>query len=522
MPPENQDSSSIARSAAIVSIGNVLSRIMGLARGIVVSDLFGAQAAILAYNAADIVPRRFFELLIGGMITSALVPTLSEYAADPDRREFSKIASLLFTLSVLTLGLVILVSELGAPLITRFLVSGFDAPLQSETTHLLRITLLGMLFLGLSGLATALCQALRRFALPAFTTVVFNIGVVVAALLWGRQWGVSSLAAGLVLGALAQFVLQLPALRDVCFRPVLDLRHPALRRILRLYLPIVAGMIPNELGIVLDRNLASGVGNSLAIMDYATQLRQFPLGLVSMAISTAILPTLARQTIQEQTHGRSDIFRETLTSGLRLVLVLTLPAAVALFILAEPIVALIFEHGNFTAQDTLQTALALRHYLFGMVFAAIDQPLVFAFYARGNTLVPALVGVAGVGLYALTAIPAVRPWGMVGLILANNVQLAGHMLLMLVLFWKKVGPLHTFGIGTTTIKAFVASAAMGAAIYGVRQASALFAIGGRLGWALTVGACAVVGFAVYLAAAALLRMQELGTLVRALRGRRRG
>lgn len=487
---------------------------MGLIRGMAISDLFGAQTAILAYNAADIVPRRFYELLIGGMITSALVPTLSEYATQEHRKEFSNIASLLFTLSILTLGLVILVSELAAPFITHVLVSGFDTPLQIETTRLLRITLLGMMFLSLSGLATALCQALQRFALPAFTTVVFNAGVVLAALLWGRRWGVSSLAVGLVIGALSQFVLQLPALRGIRFRPAFDVRHPALRHILRLYLPVVVGMIPNELGILLDRNLASGIGNSLAIMDYATQLRQFPLGLVSMAVSTAILPTLARQTVYEQAQGHSTTFRETLAGGLRLVLVLTLPAAVGLFILAEPLIALVFEHGNFTAQDTLQTAIALRYYLVGMIFAAIDQPLVFAFYARKNTFIPALVGVVGVVLYALTALPTVNSLGMVGLILANNVQLAGHTLLMLVLFWRMVGPLHPFGIGTTTIKALIASAVMGAAIYGTKLATALLATKGRLEWATTVGLCGVVGIAAYFGSCMLLRMQELDILYR--------
>lgn len=503
---------SIARSAAIISIGNVLSRIMGLVRGMVISDLFGAQAAILAYNAADIVPRRFYELLIGGMITSALVPILSEHAAKNDRKTFSNISSLLFTWSVIALGTIIVVSELIAPWITRVLVSGFDPVLQRETTRLLRITLLSALFLGLSGLATALCHALQRFVLPAFTTVVFNIGVVLAALLLSRRWGASSLAIGLVVGALAQFVLQLPALRDLRFRPVFDLRHPVLGQIFRLYLPVLVGMIPNELGILLDRNLASGVGNSLAIMDYATQLRQFPLGLVSMAISTAILPALARQASQNRA------FRETLAYGLRLVLVLTLPAAVGLLILAEPIVALLFEHGNFTAQDTLQTALALRHYLVGMIFAAVDQPLVFAFYARKNTLIPAAVGVAGVILYALVAIPAVRPLKMVGLILANNVQLAGHALLMLILFWKQVGPLSNLGIGSTTIKVSFASTVMGVAIYAIGLATAQLGLRGRPAWALEVLVCGVLGVAVYVGCCALLRVSELDVLRRFVRG----
>ena len=512
----------IVRSAAIVSIGNVMSRVMGLAREMVISYLFGASSAVDAYTAASIVPLRLYELLVGGMISSALVPTLSEYAPEERRKELWHVASLLFTLAALVLGGTILLLELAAPLVTRVLVGGFDVTLQGETTRLLRIALLGVFFLGLSGMATSLCQSLQRFALPAFTAVVFNASIVIVALLFGRRWGVRSLAVGLVVGAGCQFVLQWPALRGLRFRPALDLTHPVLRRILRLYAPVILGMGATEVGILVDRNLASQLGEAtMSFMRFATTLIQFPLGLVSIAVATAILPTLARKAIQESKDGSLDgstssDFRATLASGLRLVLVLTLPAAAGLLVLARPVVVLLFQHGAFDASDAAQTALALRLYLIGLVFAAIDQPLVFAFYARKDTLTPALVGVLGVLFYLVVALPTFRVLGMSGLILANGAQLAGHAAVMIWLFQRKVGTLSGHGLAQTLLKSALASTLMGTAVYGTVWAiEDILLAKGRVGSALVVVGGGIIGVGTYLGLCALLRIREI-ELARAL------
>ncbi|HUT21167.1 MAG TPA: lipid II flippase MurJ, partial [Anaerolineae bacterium] len=283
----------IVRAAAIVSLGDVLSRAMGLARETVIAGVFGAVGAVSAFKAAQQVPLQLYEMLIGGMVTSALVPTLSAYAARDRDDELWHVASLLFTLGGVVLGALVLLIELGTPLLTPALVR-FDPPLQALTARLLRIVTVSVFFLGLSGIATALCQALQRFALPAFAAVAVNASIVLFALLLGPRWkDVRVLALGWGVGAALQLLIQLPALRDMRFRPTLDLRHPALRRILALYLPVVLSLVVATLGVLADRNLASRVGEqAITWMSFATTLRQFPLGLVSMAVATAILPTL--------------------------------------------------------------------------------------------------------------------------------------------------------------------------------------------------------------------------------------
>ena len=514
----------IAGAAGIIALGNVLSRIMGLARDVVTAHLFGASGLVSAYGVASRVPTYLYDLLVGGMVSSALVPVFSEHAPPERREELWRIASLMLTLTVVVLTAVTLILEASAPWLAWLLAGGWDADLLAATADLLRLTLPAVIFLGLSGIITGLLYALKRFTYPAFTMVVFNTSIVVCGLAFAQRWDIASLAVGLVVGAALQVILQLPGLRDMRFRPRLDLRDPALQRIVRLYLPIVLGLVVSQVGIVIDRNLASRTGEeSIAWMNYATTLIQFPLGLVSVAIATAILPTLSQQAAANR-ESVAD-FNSTLALGLRLVLVLIVPATVGLFVLANPVVALLFQRGEFGARDTAMTALALRYYLLGLAFAAVDQPLVFAFYARKDTLTPALVGVVGVGFYLAVALALIRPLGMAGLILANGAQLSGHAIVMLILFWRQVGSLRGQGLRVTLFKTSVASAVMaGATLLILRGLSGVTNNQTLVGRLILVGGAGSAGLLVYLGLCILLQIREIGLLfgvvVRRLRGGR--
>jgi putative peptidoglycan lipid II flippase len=512
----------IAGAATVIALGNVASRVLGLARETVIADLFGATGLVSAFDVASRVPRMLFDLLIDGLVSSALVPVFSKLA-ERDRAELWRVASIMLSLATLAMSAGALMLELFAPQVAWLMSGGFDADLLADTARLMRITTPAVVFLSLSGITTGLLYALKRFTLPAFTATVFNASIVVTALvLTGLLgWGIESLALGLLLGSAMQVALQLPGLRGARLRFSLDWDHPVLRRIARLYAPVVLGLIVSQVGIIIDRNLASRTGEqSIAWMRYATTLVQFPLGLVSVAVSMAILPTLSRLASASQ-HATLDEFMDTLAAGLKMVLVLILPAVAGLFALAEPAVALVFQHGDFTALDTQRTALALRLYLLGTTFAAVDLPLVFAFYARQNTLTPALVGVLGVGLYLAAALAptSFRELRMTDLVLANSVQLTGHALVMLWLTGR-VGSLRGRRLGRTVLKALAASLVMGGVAFASARWLATFFSGqSLLSEAAVVGGAGLMGLAVYGGLVTLLRVEEAGTLVTMLRRR---
>jgi putative peptidoglycan lipid II flippase len=518
--PSESSTKGIARAASVIAVGNITSRVLGLARETVKSHLFGATWHVDAFQVSSIVPLQLYDLLIGGMISSALVPVFSEYAAPERREELERLAGTLFTLAAITLAVLVLVAEGAAPLIAWLLGSGFDAPTLALAADLLRITLPAVMFLSLSGLLTGLLYALKRFTLPAFTSAVFNASVVAAAILLGSRFGVTSMALGILAGGIFQIALQAPGLRGIRLRLALDWHHPALKRVAQLYVPVAASLIISQVAVYLSINLASHAGEgSLAWMNYATTLIQFPLGLVAAAISMAILPTLSRQSESDSIH----LFLATLAHGLKLVLILMIPATVGLFVLAHPIVALVFQHGEFTPQDTIATAQLLRFYLLGLVFMAIDQPLIFAFYARKDTLTPALVGLVCIGIYLAAAlVPTLfRPLHVSDLALANAIQWTSHALIMLWLLRRRLGGLSGYGVRALIFKAVAASAAMGtvAALiaWALTPATRLSHTGGNL---IIVGGAGLAAVLVYGALMVMLRAQELDVLRQLVIGRR--
>lgn len=510
----------VAQAAGIIALGNVASRLLGVMREVVKAGLFGATGSVGALEVAARVPTLIYDLLVGGMINSAIVPVLSEYAAPERRAELWHLISALLSLGVVVLSACVLLGELLAPQIVWLMAGGLDPTLQSEATALLRIMLPAILFLNAAGIMTGTLYALKRFAFPAFTAAVYNAAIVALALFLGRRFGVTSMALGLLVGAVLQVVLQWPGLRDAQFHFVLDLSYAALRRIGRLYVPIALGLVVDMLGVALSYNLASRTGDqSIPWMQYSATLIQFPLGLVSLAVSIAILPTLSRQATDRQPNP----FKATLVQGLRLVLALTIPAAVGLWVLATPIVALVFEHGDFTPADTLATVAALRCHLVGLIFAAVDQPLIFAFYARQDTWTPALVGVTTVILYIVMALAPTLlvPLTLNGLILANSLKWAAHALMMLVLLRRAMGGLSGHRMWRLLGKAVVASAAMGGAVYLAAKGMAQILPAGLLGEVLLVGGAGFVGTAIYGALAVLLRVEEVNLLGKAVLGRAR-
>jgi putative peptidoglycan lipid II flippase len=377
----------------------------------------------------------------------------------------------------------------------------------SLTTRLIQFILPSVACFGVSAVLTGLLYSQQRFTFPAFGAAIYNLGIILGGLLLARHFGVTGLAVGVVLGAVLQMVIQLPGLRGLGLRPALELDHPGLRRILALYTPVVLGLVVSQIAVVIDRNLASRTGEgSMAAMRFATTLIQFPLGLVVTAISMAVLPTLSRLASDKDLAE----FRRTLALGVRMVLILIIPATVGLAVLSRPIVALLFERGAFSPEDTSLTVLALTFYLIGLPCAAVDQPLIYAFYARKDTRTPVLVGVMAIGVYLVVAVALIRPLGMVGLVLANSAQWASHALVMLVLLHRRLDGVRGQGLGLAAGRTLLASLAM-ALVTWLAQGwlGGAFPGGGALNNLIVVAGAGLAGGAVYLAAATALGVSEL-------------
>ena len=377
-------------------------------------------------------------------------------------------------------------------------------------TNCLRLIAPVLLLFGLTGGATGLMYALKRFNYTALSATVFNLGIVLAAPLLAQRIGIYALPLGVVAGSLMQLAVLAPGLRDIRLRFSAAWEHPAVRRILRLYVPIALGLIVTQAQIIMDRRWASGTGaQSVSWMRYATTLIQLPLGLVPVAVSLAALPSLS----QRASEGDWDGFRSTFGRGLRLVLVLLIPAAVGLWALAEPVIRLLFQHGAFEAFDTFWTAAALRLYLLGLMFAGVDFLLNYTFYARQDTRTPAIVGVIAVGLYFVAALSLKGPLGFLGLVLADSVKQFGHTAIMVLLLLRSVGRTRDQRILSTLIKAAAAALAMG---FGVSLLASWLTPrlpGGFIGELSVLLAAGGAGGAFYVLALNALGVTEIKTLL---------
>lgn len=505
-------------------LGNGLSRLLGMVREIVIAGLFGDSSATDAFTAASRVPTTVYDLFIGGMIAAALIPVFSDYFTEELKEELARLVSSLLILVSSALAAVVAVLYILAPWAMGIFGYGYPPEVQALAAGLLQVMVPSLLFMGLAAILTGFLYSRRSFAFPAFCAAAYNAGIILGALVLNPFLGVEGLAVGVLLGSVLQVLVLFPALRGLPLSLRLDPRHPALRKIVVLYAPVALGLVVSTIGVAIDTNLASRTGEGgLASMRFATTLVQLPLGLVATAMTSAILPTLSRygpSVLAGSEKGDLREFKSYLALGVKMVILAIMPAAVGLVLLREPLVQLLFQRGSFDSEATQRTALAFLGYAPSLPAAAVDQMLIFAFYALKNTLTPVVVGLMGVGVYLAVALALISPLGFFGLTLANSAQIVFHTLVLLALLWRAVGGLSGLGLGSTLLKVTVACLTMAGVILGMEQAVPAWTerstTPGGLGAVLLAGGAGVLA---YVAVVLLLQVDEAWRVWRLAWGR---
>lgn len=516
---------SLAVVATIIFLGSILGRVLGLVREQLAASHFGAGDQIAAFTVADNLNTLLFDLISSGMLEAALIPVLSALVVTgaTGRQDLRRLTGVLLTLSVTVASLLAALGVLFAPRLVRLMTALGERGDQRDlaATHLavqnLRLVLPSLVFLVAGTIMIAALYAVQKPGAPALGGAARNLSAVVCILLLGTRFGTRSMAIGVLIGAVVLAMMQWLSLRREGLQPRLGLDRsiPELREIGRLYLPVFLGLIVSTVVVVVDRNLAwRAETDAVGAMRFATTLAQLILGLVVAAVSLAVLPQLSYQ------HANADeaAFRAKLVQALQLITVLLVPAVVGMAVLARPIVRLIFEHGQTGPEASKLIVAALLLYLPGHLLAGYDQVLIFAFYARKNTLLPVIVGVIASLGYLLVAFSLFDRYQMRGLVVANTAQFALHTALML---WFGRGLLDGgfHQVGSTMARAGIASLAMGAVAWLVwRMVDGFF---GRSGFAelIDVAVPVAAGLVTYAIAARLLGIDQLSELLVTFRRR---
>lgn len=508
---------SIARASAIVGLGNIASRVLGLLREMLLARLFGPSGFQEAFNNALLVSRSIFDLLIAGHVNSAIVPVLSEVESTRGRDALWQVVAALGGLLMLVISAAVLLLMAGGGVIAG-LIGGTDDSAIALTAELIRLTAPALLMMCMFALYNATLYALRIFTYPAMAAAVFNSTMILVTLLISGQSGsIYGAAIAWIAAAAAQLALQIYGLRSGKLRLSFNFRDPlvapVLRRVGRLYVPVIGSLIidlatTRLLTYALAAQAIIAYGNTY--MTYATALYQFPQGLVATSISAAVLPTLAR------VAGEADkrAFNDALGFGLRLTTVMILPAAAALAVLAVPIIQLLYQNGgSFGGGATDITAIALRCYLIGLPFAAWDLLLIYAFYARQDTFTPAAIGIFSFVVYTAAALLLFPIFDLYALMLADAVKHIAHTLASAFMLIRRHGWIGNQRLVGTLVRSVAATLGMaGAAMLTLH----LIGVGGgddTLREIVTVAASLAVCGVVYAGLAYALRLEEFRAAV---------
>ncbi len=450
---------SIAGAAGLIGAATFSSRILGFIRDIILARLLGASASADAFFVAYRVPSLLRELLAEGSMSSAFIPVFTEYHTLRSKRETWELASAVFTTLLSIVTLITLIGIVVAPTIVWLLAPGFhDEPTKlGMTTTLTQVMFPYLIFISLAALTMGMLNSLRAFAAPALAPVFFNICVIAAALGVAPllEEPVVGVAIGVVLGGLAQFVIQLPGVhkRGLLFHWRFDPGHPGVRKIGWLIVPSLLGTSVTQINITVNTILASYFEGGPTYLFYGMRLIQFPLGIFGVALATAILPTLSAQAAK----GSMDELRHTIGFGLRMIAFIILPAMAGLILLRVPIVHLFFEHGAFSAEDTEGTAVALLAYAVGLWAFAGMRIIVAAFYSMQDTKIPAIAAVVAMVINIILALSLMGPLEHAGLALATALSSMVNITILVAVLTYRLGGIDWWIFGQAFGRALIAT-----------------------------------------------------------------
>ncbi len=401
--PPTARSGGLAIAAAIVAFGFIGSRLLGIVRTVAIAGAFGASPDVDAYNIAFRIPDLIFQVLAGATLGSAFIPVFARLYRREGEDAAWRLASHVINIVTAATAVLCVIAFIFAPLLVPLLAPGLGKDigrhdeLTGEAVTLTRIMLLSPLLFAVSGMVTGILNGRQRFLLPALSPMLYNLAIIFGAVFLADRWGVKGLAYGVVAGAALHLLVQVPGLfqERMKWQPGFGRADPAVREVARLMGPRVIGLAAAQFNFVVTGFFASKVGASvISQLTYAWLLATLPLALFGMALSTAVFPRLADHAADEDMES----LRVTISRVLRVIMFLTIPAALGLAILREPATVVLLERGEFTRFDSLITASALGWYCLGIVPQAGIEIHSRGFYALGDTRTPVILAVSAVVL----------------------------------------------------------------------------------------------------------------------------
>ncbi len=450
--------SRIAKSATAIMLISMVSKLLGLLRESFTAASYGTHYDTDAFRVAFEIPS-IFTGVIYAAITITFIPIYSEFKSKTDEQR-THFVNNLFTVVILITAAIAACGIVLAPVLVRLVAPGFSGETLDLSVKLTAILFPSIVFLALAYLANGFLQANRSFAVPALMGIPLNL-IIIASIFFFNQYGIMALAIGSFIAMTSQFLIQVPFMLKTGFRyrPVIDLKEPGLRRVLALSVPVLISTAFSEVSILIDKVLASGLDvGSISVLDYASKVNNIANGVFFSSLAIVFFPELSLASDDLQKFTKATV------TGLKLVILISFPVMVGLWVLKLPIISVLFERGEFNTSDAYSTAIILGLYAIGIIGSGLTAILNRVFYSLKNTKIPMIIGILTIGTNIILSLIFVGHWGVYGLALASSLAslFCGSALFFTI---RKKVQISFIEIGRSIAKSAAAALVMGLFIY---------------------------------------------------------
>ncbi|CEK32902.1 virulence factor MviN,hypothetical protein,integral membrane protein MviN,MviN-like protein [[Clostridium] sordellii] len=503
--------SNLAKSAFWLMVVTMLSKVLGFAREIVLGYFYGTSAYSDIYITAMNIPLVVFAA-IGTALATTFIPLYHEALEEGGEKRALRFSNnILSIVSILSILLAILGYIFAEPLVKLFAMNFTGGKLEL-TIYFVRVMIIGILFIGLSNIMTSYLQIKGDFTIPGMIGFPNNIIIIISITMSAIMKNIDILAVGGLLGMVSQFLFQVPFAikRGYKFKPVINLKDKYLKKMLWLVLPVFVGVAVSQVNTMVDRSLASGLGDGvITALNNANRLNGFVLGLFIATLGAVIYPTLSKLS----TENNQEKFAESVATSVNCVNLVSLPTTVGAIVLATPVVRILFQRGAFDERSTALTATALVFYSVGMVGVGLRDILGKVFYSLKDTKTPMINGIIAVILNIVLNISLVKVMGHGGLALATSLSAIICILLLFGSLKKKIGYYGQDKIKSTFLKSLISSLIMGVVTYFIYKfLSGMLGLG-FIQEAISLGVSVAIGAIVYAILVVALKVEETDMLI---------
>ncbi|PID84741.1 MAG: murein biosynthesis integral membrane protein MurJ [Chloroflexi bacterium] len=501
----------LLQSSVIVIFFLAIDKVFGLVRAQLVGAAFGTNPAYDAFTAANQLPELFVTLISGGALAAAFIPVYSAYLTNHKAKETAQLANTILTLVLIILGGISLVGAIFSPWITRvLLVPGFSAEQQAVTAGLMRIILVQTTIFGVSGVISSILNSHQHFILPAMAPIALNVGYIIGLFVLVPSLGIYGLAWGTVIGAILHVLIQVPGLikYSVHLHPQLIMGLSGVTEIMRLMVPRIVTLGTVQAADLFIIRITSGLSSGATSgYFYGYYLQQLPETLFGTAIAVVLFPTMA----ERFNAGDMAELKRVASNGLRIIWMLTVPSAAALILLGRPLISLLLERGEFTADSTNLVYGIIVFFSLRVVSEATLEIAARLFFAQHDTRTPMFVALGWMVINIVLAYLLVDPLGVGGLALATSIAFTCQTAVLLYLNHRKLNGLDWKGLGISFSRTAVATLGMSLIILGIAQF-----IDNNL---IYLAASAIFGLFTYVTLQIILGGREIPALITLIRNR---